>query len=432
MVNNMITYTQVVFIANKSLTIQGGYTMTNWDTRPNPYANPSVIDAQQHGRGVTILGNGFQKVTIAGFTITGGDYTGLGNGGCNYNDCGGGLFASNVILNLKDSLLQENIASRTRSGSDGGGVYLTSIRSGSSIEHTEFISNSAPSTGAGGGLSLRYGQDISITGCLFEHNRAGDDGGGAYFFQPNGLITILDSTFYSNTSYAGYGGPGGGALEAKLVASGAALSMQRVTVRDNWSAHSAAAINIIKQGTETSQVDLTNIIIANNRSGTGGPYASAINAALSSGNLGLSYKHLTLADQPGIAALRYENLSASGNMTATVTNTLIVNSNSAFSASNNTGQLLVRHINTLVQNVTTVDQTEAGTPVFEPVNTFSGDARLNAAYHLQAGSAAIDAGVEAGVIDDIDKEPRPVGPKPDIGADEFGVRLFLPLIVKMP
>lgn len=51
-------------------------------------------------------------------------------------------------------------------------------------------------------------------------------------------------------------------------------------------------------------------------------------------------------------------------------------------------------------------------------------------YHIGSGSAAIDAGVGAGVTDDIDGDPRPVGLAPDIGADEFAPRIYLPLVLK--
>jgi hypothetical protein len=50
-------------------------------------------------------------------------------------------------------------------------------------------------------------------------------------------------------------------------------------------------------------------------------------------------------------------------------------------------------------------------------------------YHLAPGSAAIDAGVEAGESSDVDGDPRPFGPAPDIGADEAWWRkVFLPLV----
>jgi hypothetical protein len=60
----------------------------------------------------------------------------------------------------------------------------------------------------------------------------------------------------------------------------------------------------------------------------------------------------------------------------------------------------------------------------------------SADLHLRAtASEAIDrAAPLAGVTDDFDGEPRPIGPAPDVGADEYGAsppaRLFLPVILK--
>jgi len=42
-------------------------------------------------------------------------------------------------------------------------------------------------------------------------------------------------------------------------------------------------------------------------------------------------------------------------------------------------------------------------------------------YHLQPNSPAVDAGIDVGVIGDADGDPRPIGPRPDAGADETGV-----------
>jgi hypothetical protein len=52
-------------------------------------------------------------------------------------------------------------------------------------------------------------------------------------------------------------------------------------------------------------------------------------------------------------------------------------------------------------------------------------------YHLQAGSAAIDAGLDAGITVDIDGEARPAGGGYDIGYDEVVLaRLLLPLLMR--
>lgn len=44
----------------------------------------------------------------------------------------------------------------------------------------------------------------------------------------------------------------------------------------------------------------------------------------------------------------------------------------------------------------------------------------NGTYHLQPGSPAIDRILSSGLGQDFDGEPRPQGPRIDIGADEAG------------
>ena len=52
-------------------------------------------------------------------------------------------------------------------------------------------------------------------------------------------------------------------------------------------------------------------------------------------------------------------------------------------------------------------------------------------YHLRSGSAAIDAGADAGIGFDLDGDPRPFGGGFDIGYDEYAIwKLFLPVIAR--
>jgi hypothetical protein len=53
-------------------------------------------------------------------------------------------------------------------------------------------------------------------------------------------------------------------------------------------------------------------------------------------------------------------------------------------------------------------------------------------YHIGPASAALDAGVDAGVMSDMDGDGRPQGSGYDIGADELRLpwQTYLPLVVK--
>ena len=72
-----------------------------------------------------------------------------------------------------------------------------------------------------------------------------------------------------------------------------------------------------------------------------------------------------------------------------------------------------------------------------PSNSFTGthaivaDPRLAPdGYHLGPGSAAMDAATNAGVTDDVDGDRRPIGPAPDIGADERRIYVQVPLVLR--
>jgi len=153
-------------------------------------------------------------------------------------------------------------------------------------------------------------------------------------------------------------------------------------------------------------------------------------------NFGLSLAHVTAANNQSPTFFRVRAPYSGDFFTATLTNTLIVSATNAFSAyqdpgGSSGGSVLIRHTKTLRHNVATLHYTENGSPTFQAVSPLTGDPKLNATYHLQAGSAAIDQGVDAGVTHDIDGDPRPKGSGYDIGADEYLVRrLFLPVTMR--
>jgi hypothetical protein len=70
----------------------------------------------------------------------------------------------------------------------------------------------------------------------------------------------------------------------------------------------------------------------------------------------------------------------------------------------------------------------AGDPIVG-TNAVLADPLLDATEHLTAGSPARDAGAAVDVNSDIEGDPRPVGAY-DIGADEYALRRFLPVLVR--
>jgi len=175
---------------------------------------------------VLLAVNGETTATVLeGFTITGGD-----------GDDGGGLFAQDAGLTIRDCVFIGNSAS-----SEGGGASFRRIEPASPstvvIENTRFENNSAVEYGGGlqvnsmtltlrnvefvgntcdfrgGGLVLSGGSNSLIEDVLFENNSATDDGGGGDIAA--NLITLRRLTVTNNTA-----GDGGGLY---LAANGATV-----------------------------------------------------------------------------------------------------------------------------------------------------------------------------------------------------------------
>jgi len=156
---------QMAYI-DKTITLRGGYTTTNWTTS-DPAVNPTTLDAQGQGRVLYITG--YTSPTVKGLRITGGDATGLG-GGPYDSGAGGGIYISNAGATISDNRMLDNISLR------GGGLYLTNGDQ-STISGNIIVSNTAI---AGGGLYLDR-SDATISGNTIVSNTA-SYGGGAYLY----------------------------------------------------------------------------------------------------------------------------------------------------------------------------------------------------------------------------------------------------------
>jgi len=430
------TYTQVAFI-DKSLTLSGGYKDGNWDIPENRNAYPSIIDANRSGRGVTILGDGNQAVTVIGLTITGGDYSGLGNPdgvsgqGCSGTgqDCGGGLLAKSVIVKLEDSIITDNFASTPSANKNGqgGGVYLWDVLDGSMITGSSIISNTVSGgNGYGGGLSIQNGRTVVISDTVFIGNTSTDAGGGAYIFQPDQPISIFTSYFNNNQAVNT-----GGGLRAHLTYGGDALVMDRVRFSNNQANVNGTSMYLVQQGNDRSvTANLSNLIFDNSYSNNDNALANVLYVG-NTDILDVNLQFVTAADNKAESFLLAWGDNGDGDgLTVDLANTLLKSFNGAFTAYQaGAGTVRVQYTKTLLEDVSTQQVAIGGSPVFVDTETITGTAKLNNTYHLRAGSDAIDQGFDSGVKHDFDNDKRDANP--DIGADEYNSpRIYIPLILK--
>lgn len=386
--------TQVVYIS-KTIIIRGGYTTTNWTT-PDPNANPTTLDAQGQGRVLLILGE--VSPTVEGLRITGGNA-----------DFGGG-----VAVGLGAVILRNNrVFSNTAEGS-GGGLYLET-----GVEATVISSNT------------------------FAHNASGNCGGGMLLNTPLAPATVSDNTVSSNTAELGGGICGGGTLvtyTANIIRRNTIISNTASTYGGGvWLEHSADILNgniivgniadsggglgLMYRGNTT----LVNNVVADNQANKGsGLYVLRFTPHL---------LHNTIAHNSGgdgIGIYIAEDLVEMEPSTVTLTNTILVSHTVGITVTAGSTVTLeatlwgdgdwANQVNWGGGGTISHAHDITGTPAF--VAPDAGD------YHIGPSSAAMDRGIDAGVEIDIDGDQRPIGPLPDLGADERRQCIFLPLVVR--
>jgi len=424
------SHTQVVFV-DKDLTLIGGFDPPDWSTS-NPERNVTTIDAERSGRGITLRGPSDIRVTIDGLTVTRGDYTGLGNPdgvgsqACQEDggDCAGGIYAYGVALTLRNSIIFDNIGG-TDSG-EGGGIFLWELaHSGPTlIENTQIISNSAGNH-QGGGLRTYYSSvPITVTGCVFRDNSA-YYGGGATFYNVRAPLTIEDTLFLDNV--AAYDGAG---AWIRIGAPGADILLNRVSFIGN-TAETIAALRLSAAGSPTPTFKIVNTIFARNTVSVPSTASGVLGLVANFTAVNLEMFHVTAADNnsPNFLYGR-PHTSAGRPISISLTNTLVVSFTNAFVLEQpESTEAQLRHTNTFTDSVANLHLAAAGSPTFEAFLTKTGDARLDETYRLQANSDAIDRGASSDVTNDIDRQPRPIG-MPDIGADEWQLVVFVPLVLR--
>jgi hypothetical protein len=481
-------YAQVVYIT-KTITLRGGYTLTNWTT-PDFINHPAIFDAHHQGRALFITGP--ITATLEGLRITHGNANGApantDGGGISILGASAIISACQIISNTAQyngggifqngddfHLINSQIISNT-SGDSGGGVFngppyghydqdistiaapgtsqIDSNGNTSLILNNLFISNLTVIRG--GGMFLRQGNALFINNSFGENT--GSVGGGLFIDASNALVrsnifknnangggifsnystlVLEDNTIHGNTA-----GQGGGLYLFYSVAN---------LLRNEFTANTASSMgggiysldtpttldrNLIAGNATTqfwgggmvmdgSNFTMTNNLIVENYSADYG--SGLLIDRVSAGRM----LHNTIARNKGIIG---DGLMIASNSHISLTNTILVSQTNGI-------LLLGRESSARLEGTfwgsgawaNGTDWYSLGTLVTGTVNIWANPRFIDPTsgnYHLSSDSAAIDSGVNTGILWDIDGDPRPSLLAYDIGADELttGYLIYLPLI----
>jgi hypothetical protein len=426
---NTATFTATQMVAiTKSITIQGGYATSDWNT-PDPAAHPTTLDARGQGRVLYITGD--ISFTIEGLRVTGGSASGLGGG--LWGDSGGGIYVVTATVTISDNQVFSNVARHA------GGLYLDASNVTLSGNN---VSDNVAVPGSGGGVWISSSSAATLSGNTVSGNTASYWGGGLYLRKSD--VSLNDNIIHSNVITVNYGG--GVALDRSNVTlsenriysntaiewgGGIFLSESNATldsniVSDNSTAKWGGGLYLSPVSTAT----MTNNVIINNRANLAGSGLYVWGSSLRmlhttiAGNSDGDGSTLLTTGGSGVYVTDCSWLSYSS--TVAMTNTIIAGHGVGITAT--AGNTVT--LNGTLWHANKVTDT-GGAGSITRLNDRSGDpAFAPDGYHLTSSSAAMDRGVNAGVATDIDGEARPIGPLPDLGADETKYRIYLPLVVR--
>jgi hypothetical protein len=352
------------------------------------FAGGNLTVTNTHFLSNTSIFEGGGAYANANVTLNGGSFQ---NNRCTASFClGAGLFAGADL-----AMSGTRFLSNTRTD-DGGG---TLVDGNVTLNGGVFQNNRCTGVGCSG-AALLAGINLAATNTQFLSNTSNGDGGGAYV---NQTVTLNEDVFQNNQCTGAFCQGGG------LVA-GTDLAVTNTLFLGNTAQQGAGLYHFSGSGR------LVNDLFAANSALSG--HGDALLLA-SPGAVSLLFTTIASPTVGGGSAVYV----TSG--TVGVTDTLIASCSVGIeNAGGNVREdyNLFSGLGTSVSGtVTSGGHSHPGAANF--VDPAAGD------YHLGLGSAAIDAGVDAGINLDIDGDPRPLGNGIDIGYDEANIRhLFLPLV----
>jgi hypothetical protein len=427
-VNNQGGLSQVVYI-DKPLTIRGGYTPADWTTA-DPVGNPTTLDATDLGRVVTIMGP--VQVTLEGLRLTNGRATNMG-----------GLYMGQYTC--------DSPAGRGA----GGGVCIQGATV--TLNAMWILTNTASATGGYGGGLFASGATLTVTQSTFQNNMAGtgfnhSNGGGIALL--GGKVRIENNDILGNVANPNYEGDGGG-----LYANGSAATILHNRIQGNevrGSTSSTMRLGGAGVGVEGAGVTLTanqivsntapaylgggvawkgglitvtaNLVLSNTASWGGGIWAGNAPAVVDNNvianNIATGHGSAVYINSynPNTPAFRHNTIARNGGGDGSAiyvedygrvafTNSIVASNKVGVGGGYGTSI-------SLQQTLWDSNITNTVTLVNEVGHLVGAAAFADDGYHLTEPSAAVDAGIDAGLTSDIDGDPRPRGRAPDVGADE--------------
>jgi hypothetical protein len=338
-----------------------------------------------------------------------------------YDGGGLGLASSNVTLN--DNTIAANVA-----GDNGGGLAL--YESAAVLNANTVTANTAGQSG--GGLYLYYNNTATLSGNTIIANAAYGDGlyvggGGLYLYTSDAILS--GNTIASNTTaYVGGG----------LCLIGSAITLSGSTIISNTADLAGGGLSV-DYGHLTFN---NNIVVANAANYGGGLLLESgfvtmtnnvvvANQAITAGSGLLIWDalvhmlHTTIAHNTGGDGSGIHFIYSSGPSTVWLTNTILTSQTIGITATSGSTTALNGVLwfgngaNTDGSGIIILSGEYTGNPLFAADG-----------YHLNAGSAAINRGIRAGVTTDIDGQLRDTAP--DLGADEYPLieKVYLPIILR--
>ncbi len=382
----------------------------------------------------------------------------LGGGGAERGGLahGGGIFAYNAYLVVKDVVIKNNLAKSGNSTGDGidsitglradalGGGVALQIDSSADFVRVQIIDNQVIGGGAGTASGSEGGSGL---------------GGGLYIEEAP--VTISDSLFSGNVAIGGVAAQGGLAFGGAVMINYTNVTIDRTQVFNNLARSAGSStggnVGVVSGGglymaayayPGQGHLFVTNSTIVGNKVEVGTPGITSL-----AGSPGITVQavtvdivHCTIADNqylsmgragqaisvegsqgpggvPGTLNLRYSIISDHVNDTVTddFTSALTVYKGSTanldtvmfFGNTNNTNADkrpvdpgTINQVNTLLPT-SPIGYVSPGSPDFD--------------YHLQSSSPAIDQAIGSTTPDDIDGQSRPLGAASDVGPDEYAV-----------